>query len=100
MVLPELSHLQYLALTLIGEADGLEGQDLQAKIGGRGGGDRSGPAFYMFMGRMEAAGLVKKKEEPRGRTRIASYKLTSKGRKSMKANEKFYIKSATEGGRL
>ena len=92
MVLPELSLLQYLALTLIDKAGEIEGQELQVLLGTRGGGERSGPAFYMFMGRLEEAEYVKQEKEPRERTRVTFYKLTSKGRKAMKANERFYEK--------
>jgi len=91
MVLPELSHLQYLALTLIDKAVEIEGQDLQVEIGTHGG-ERSGPAFYMFMGRLKEAEYVIQEKEPRERTHVAVYKLTSKGRKAMKANERFYEK--------
>jgi len=92
MVLPELSHLQYLALTFIDKVGEIEGQDLQVKMGGRAGGERSGPAFYMFMGRLKEAEYIKQAREPRNRTSVSVYKLTAKGRKAMKANERFYEK--------
>jgi len=89
MPLPELSHLQYLALALIDTAGEIEAQDLQAQLITHGG-DRSGPAFYMFMARLKEAEFINQGQESRDRTRIAIYKLTAAGRKAMKANERFY----------
>jgi len=97
MGLPELSHLQYLALDLLNKG-ALEGQELQAALAREGQKQRTGPAFYMFTKRLVEAGYVESAKESReretgpGATQILVYKLTSVGRRARRAAQAFYKK--------
>lgn len=56
-VLPEITHLQFLALSLIGSHNHRPGGEICDGLKAYGE-SRSHPAFYMLMGRMEESGLI------------------------------------------
>ena len=56
MPLPEITHLQFLVLSLLGGEE-LPGRAIREGLTAQGE-RKSGPAFYQFMARLEDAGLV------------------------------------------
>jgi len=90
-VLPELSHLQYLALRIIEhEKDFFAGTELRRELLARGAGNRSLPAFYLFMGRLVVAGHVTHKRAGSN----VSYRITKTGKAAMRAAERFFTRDS------
>ncbi len=77
-----LPHLQFAVLGVLG-ADDLPGREIRSELG-RLGTDKSGPAFYRLMARLEESGLVEGRYEQEvvsGQIlRERRYRATAKGR--------------------
>lgn len=94
-MLPPLSHLQYLVLENLAEAKRyVSARDVQQQLVKLGAGNRSLPAFYMFMDRLADAAFVKKREQVSDESRRTevSYRIVAAGRTAMNASKKFYCK--------
>jgi DNA-binding PadR family transcriptional regulator len=91
--LPELTHLQYLALQLVKEAypTWLPGVDLRQQMLSAGAGNRSLPAFYQFMSLLEEKGFVsvRRKRMPEGHVN-ASYRFLKRAEEAMTVSQEFY----------
>ena len=92
MGLPDLSHLQYLSLTILAEeTTHLGGIELRHRFLAAGAGNRSLPAFYQFMDRLVEEGLVGVKKAVGASDRTETfYRLLKKGRTAMEASTAFY----------
>lgn len=102
LLLPELTHLQFLVLGVL-RAEELPGRVLRDALAGYGI-RRTGPAFYQLMARMEKDGLVDGWYE-----QIASgdqlvterrYRITADGKKRWNEARAFYEHVARAAGKL
>lgn len=97
MKFPEMTHLQFFVLgTLLeGELSGREVRDRMAGNGVR----KTGPAFYQMMARLEDAGLVEGRYDPKvvdGQPiKERRYNITGHGIKSWEDVRDFYLAQAT-----
>src|SRR5262249_52515598 len=96
-MLPELSHLQFLVLTALldGEQSGRAVREHLAERGV----NKSGPAFYQLMARLEDAKLVAGRYEQKrlSTARLAKerrYEITGEGIRAVEATEAFYAELA------
>src|SRR4051812_32108854 len=98
MPIPDLTHLQFLVLSIIGAVarPGKHVRDKLAEEGER----KSLPAFYQMMSRLEDAGFVKGESR---RTEVEGfpvterwYKVTGKGLKAMETTRDFYAEHAAD----
>jgi len=98
--LPKLTHLQFVVVSLLldGERSGRQMRSALADEGL----DKSGPAFYQMMARMEETGLI---EGWYGQAQIGDqdvterrYRLTDKGRKLWDSTLRFYLRFSTRPG--
>jgi DNA-binding PadR family transcriptional regulator len=93
MPLPEITHLQFLVLAILtdGELAGREVRDRLAEAGER----KSGPAFYQFMARLEAAGFVEgwydQKVVDGQIIKERRYRVTGAGSKAFEDTRDFYL---------
>jgi len=102
MSLPEITHLQWLVLGTLMDGDeaGYRVREDLAKHGV----DKSGPAFYQLMARLEADGLVKGRYEysmiENQPIKERWYKLTGAGRRAWHETSEFYVaaRAAVQGG--
>ena len=90
--IPELSHLQFAVLEALGSAE-LSGRDLRQKLTETGI-NKSGPAFYQMMARLEEAKFVKgwydQKIIDAQIIKERRYKITSDGAKAVFDAYRFY----------
>jgi DNA-binding PadR family transcriptional regulator len=102
MVLPEITHLQWLVLGTLLDNDqaGYRIREELAKHGVK----KSGPAFYQLMARLEADGVVKGRYEhsmiDNQPIKERWYKLTGAGRRAWEDTSEFYVatSAALQGG--
>ena len=99
MVIPRLTHLQYFALAKIA-AGVVRGRDLREALSGEDVAQKP-PTFYLFMGRLEDAGLLTGEYATaaggaRGKERV--YSLTPEGRKALKDVAAFYRRLEKQAG--
>ncbi|HEX8201192.1 MAG TPA: hypothetical protein VF590_11945 [Isosphaeraceae bacterium] len=99
MPLPELTHLQFLVLTILmdGERSGREVREKLVEAGEQ----KSGPAFYQFMARLEDGGFVEGWYEQKvidGQIiKERRYRLTGQGAKAREHVRDFYLAHAGLG---
>ncbi len=99
MPLPDITHLQFLVLGLLmdGELSGRLLREGMAEDGRR----KSAPAFYQFMARLEDAGLVEGRYEPKildGQPiKERWYKVTGRGESAWRDTRDFYMARAGLG---
>ncbi len=90
--LPELSHLQFAVLDVLGTAQ-MSGKDLRTGLGELGI-NKSGPAFYQMMARMEDAKLVDGSYTQQvidGQIiKQRQYKITGNGIRALNDTKQFY----------
>src|SRR6266702_3816225 len=90
--LPELSHLQFAVLEVLGTAQ-MCGKDLRTGLGELGI-KKSGPAFYQMMARMEEAKLVDGSYSQQiidGQIiKQRQYKITGNGIRALNQTKRFY----------
>ncbi len=93
MPLPELTHLQFLVLSILldGERSGREVRERSAEHDKR----KSGPAFYQFMARLEDAGFVEgwydQKVVDGQSIKERRYKITGGGLRAWEDVRDFYL---------
>jgi len=101
MPLPELTHLQFLVLTILmdGERSGREVREKLAEAGER----KSGPAFYQFMARLEDAGFVEgwydQKVVDGQSIKERRYRITGQGIRAWEDVRDFYLAHSGSGSR-
>ncbi len=99
MPLPDLTHLQFLVLTILLEGE-QTGRHLREKLA-KEGETKSGPAFYQLMARLEDAGLVKGHYDQKiiaGQIiKERRYKLTAAGLREQRDILNFYLAHRTLG---
>jgi len=97
MPLPDISHLQYLLLIALLDAE-RSGRDLRALLAEQGH-KKSGPAFYQLMSRMEDAKLVKGRYETKmvegQQIKERVYKVLASGVTAAESVHEFYAGVAT-----
>jgi DNA-binding PadR family transcriptional regulator len=90
--LPELSHLQFAVLEVLGTAQ-MSGKDLRTGLGELGI-KKSGPAFYQMMARLEEAKFVEGwyiQEVVDGQIiKERQYKITGSGVRALNQTKSFY----------
>lgn len=90
--LPELSHLQFAVLEVLGTAH-MSGKDLRTGLGELGI-KKSGPAFYQMMARLEESKLVEGSYSQQiidGQIiKERQYKVTGTGIRALNQTKKFY----------
>jgi DNA-binding PadR family transcriptional regulator len=90
--LPELSHLQFAVLEVLGTAQ-MSGKDLRTGLGEQGL-KKSGPAFYQMMARLEEAKFVEGwyvQEIIDGQIiKERQYKITGSGIRALNRTKHFY----------
>jgi DNA-binding PadR family transcriptional regulator len=90
--LPELSHLQFAVLDVIG-ADATSGKDLRKSLGELGI-NKSGPAFYQMMARLEESKFVEgwyNQEIIEGQIiKERQYRITGNGIRALNRTKQFY----------
>lgn len=90
--LPELSHLQFAVLEVLGTAE-MSGKDLRIGLGGLGL-KKSGPAFYQMMARLEEAKFVDgwyNQQIIDGQIiKERQYKITGHGIRALNQAKRFY----------
>jgi hypothetical protein len=95
MNVPDISHLQFLVLELIG-ARKITGRELREMLAKRGV-KKSGPAFYQLMGRLEDAKFVSgsftKKFVEGQLIRERVYSVTGAGERAFNGTIDFYERS-------
>jgi len=94
IVLPKLTHLQFLALDLLrSEKDGLASPQLQTRFAELGI-EHSGPKFYQLMRRLEEAGMIRSRNEPfdvaGGTVQRTVYAMTPQGTVAWNVTMTFY----------
>ena len=93
MPIPKLSHLQFLVLGFLISGT-TRGKELRKALLGVGE-DRSGPAFYQMMARLEDQGLIHGRYEQEivdGQIiRERHYKPTGLGERAWRGNRDFYL---------
>jgi len=91
--LPELSHLQFAILDLVG-ASTLSGKDLRKGLKEAFGISKSGPGFYQAMARLEEAKFVEgwyEQEVIDGQIiKERNYKITGSGLRALNGTKSFY----------
>jgi DNA-binding PadR family transcriptional regulator len=92
MSLPELTHLQFLILEVVADAQ-VSGRNLREKLAELGV-TKTGPAFYQLMARMEDAGYVKGWYEEKmvdgQRIKERFYEIKGTGLRAVEATRAFY----------
>ena len=92
MPLPEITHLQFLLLSVLGSAE-MSGRELRAALAKEGVG-KTAPAFYQLMARLEEQKLVKgwyvSRDVDGHRIRERRYKLLGAGAHALAAAWGFY----------
>jgi len=100
MLLPNLTHLQLLLIEALG-ARRMSGRELRAtlkklKV------NKTAPAFYQLMSRMEEGGFVNGEYEDKNiegvPIRERFYRITGHGAKAYEAARRFYAERADLGG--
>lgn len=97
--LPQLTHLQFLVLSLIGPRQALGGQvrSRMAHDGVR----LTAPAFYQLMARLEDAGLVTgqyvRADGANRALRFRAYRVTGAGVTAVNQSREFYYSRVTPG---
>jgi DNA-binding PadR family transcriptional regulator len=90
--LPGFTHLQFVVVSLLMDGE-RSGRQIRSSLADEGV-DRSGPAFYQMMARMEEGGLVQGRYEPAwigGQEVIERlYQVTDEGRKRWDSTLRFY----------
>ena len=96
--LPELSHLQFAVLSVLGAAQ-MSGKDVRAGLG-EFGLKKSGPAFYQMMARLEEAKFVEgwyTQEIVDGQIiKERQYKITGPGIRAFNRAKRFYSRGPRE----
>jgi DNA-binding PadR family transcriptional regulator len=91
-VLPELSHLQFAVLEVLGTEVG-SGKDLRKRLSERGI-KKSGPSFYQMMARLEDAKFVEgwyKQEIIEGQIiKERQYRILADGIRALKRTKQYY----------
>lgn len=99
MPVPDITHLQFLILSILGGLD-RPGRDVRQKLADANV-RKSGPAFYQLMARMEEAKLVKgeyRKIDIDGQAvQERWYKVTGAGMKAWERTRDFYAERAAFG---
>lgn len=97
-MIPELSHLQYLALSILAEVPAaMSHTELRHAFLERGAGNRSGPAFYQFMDRLaESRYVAVTKTKGDSDRQECFYKLSNSGRRAMIASRAFYEENSND----
>jgi DNA-binding PadR family transcriptional regulator len=99
MPLPELTHLQFLVLSILldGERSGREVRERLKEAGE----SKSGPAFYQFMARLEDAGFVEgwydQKVVDGQSIKERRYKITGGGLRAWEEVRDFYLAQVSAG---
>jgi DNA-binding PadR family transcriptional regulator len=99
MPLPELTHLQFLVLSILldGERSGREVRERLTEAGET----KSGPAFYQFMARLEDAGFVEgwydQKVIDGQSIKERRYRIIGNGTKAWEDVRDFYLAHAGVG---
>jgi len=95
--LPELSHLQFAVLNVLGSST-ISGKELRKALADEHGLKKSGPAFYQMMARLEEAKFVKGWYEQQvidGQIiKERNYEITANGVRALNHTEAFYRRSA------
>jgi len=92
MALPDVTHLQWLVLGTLLDADEA-GYRIRQELA-KHGVNKSGPGFYQLMARLEADGMVKGRYEysmiDNQPIKERWYKLTGAGRRAWQSTSEFY----------
>jgi len=96
MPLPDITHLQFLVLDILGGA-AKSGREVRAKLAEHGL-HKSGPAFYQMMARLEDADFVEgwyEKKTVEGQTiKERRYHIKDTGAEAWTATRDFYVAAA------
>ena len=99
MKLPEITHLQFLVLAILLDAE-MSGKEVREKLAGAGE-RKSGPAFYQFMARLEDAGFVEgwydQKVVDGQIIKERRYRVTGEGFRAAEETRNFYTSSGDLG---
>src|SRR4051812_30274896 len=100
-ILPELTHLQFLVLGIIGSGT-MSGKELRESLKAEAGIMKSGPAFYQMMARLEEGKFIRgwyEQEVIDGQIfKERHYEVLVGGVRALKQTEAFYRRHAAIGG--
>ena len=98
MSMPNLSHLQFAMLDVMGPRE-ISGRDLRSALKSEKGVSKSGPAFYQLMARLEDANFVNGRYEEKvvegQRIKERRYLLTADGESARRQAILFYTSNLT-----